>query len=359
MSTPNSSYQYDLDRYRAVSRRDRNADPCFVYAVTTTGVYCRPSCGARRPRPENTRYFVTAAEAEQAGFRACKRCRPDQAESTQAERVAAARQLLETHEAPMPLGELASRLGTSKYHLHRQFKRATGMTPRKYAATLRLARARRGLLEGASVTEALFAAGYGSSGRFYSESTALGMPAGSLARGGRGETIRSLVVRSSLGHVLVAATLRGICWVSLGQDAAALEAELHRHFGQARFAPPNRELRGYCRRILGWVERGEVATDLPLDLVGTRFQLRVWEELRRLPAGRTTSYGELAKQLECPGAARAVGTAAGKNPVALLVPCHRLLRNDGTVGGYRWGVERKRALLEREATAKTKNRQSS
>ena len=193
VATPNSSYQRDLDRYRAVSRRDPNADACFVYAVTTTGVFCRPSCGARLPRPENTRYFVNAAEAAQAGFRASKRCRPEQAISAQAERVAAARKLLETDGSPLALGELASRLGTSKYHLHRQFKRATGMTPRKYAAALRLARARRGLLDGTPVTEALYAAGYGSSGRFYSESAALGMPAGSLARGARGETIRTLV----------------------------------------------------------------------------------------------------------------------------------------------------------------------
>jgi AraC family transcriptional regulator of adaptative response/methylated-DNA-[protein]-cysteine methyltransferase len=265
--------------------------------------------------------------------------------------------LLEADGGALKLDDLAGRLGTSKYHLHRQFKQATGMTPRQYAAALRLARARRDLLEGAQVTEALYAAGYGSSGRFYAESGALGMRAGALTRAGRGETLRMLVQASSLGHVLVATTARGICWVALGKDPAALDAELRRHFSQARFAPPNRELRGYCRRILGWIERGEVAADLPLDLVGTRFQLKVWEELRRLPAGATTSYGELAKQLDCPGAARAVGTAAGKNPVALLVPCHRLLRNDGAMGGYRWGLERKRALLEREAAASRRARE--
>lgn len=356
MPTTNPSYQHDQDRYRAVRRRDSNADAWFVYAVTTTGVYCRPSCGARLPRPENTRYFVDAAAASQAGFRPCKRCRPDQARTPQAERIAAARKLIEADGATVTLDELASRLGTSKYHLQRQFKQATGMTPRQYAAALRLARARRGLLDGAPVTEAMYAAGYGSSGRFYAQSGALGMRAGSLARAGSGETVRTLIRTSSLGRVLVAATTRGICWVALGKDAAALEAELRRHFSRAHFAPPNRELREYSERILGWIERGEVAADLPLDLVGTRFQLRVWEELRRLPVGATTSYGELAKQLECPGAARAVGTAAGKNPVALLVPCHRLLRNDGALGGYRWGLELKRVLLEREAAASRRTR---
>lgn len=355
MPTKNSSYQRDADRYRAMRQRDPNADAWFVYAVTTTGVYCRPSCGARLPRPENTRYFVNAVEAASAGFRACKRCRPERATTPQTDRIAAARQLIETDATSVTLDELANRLGTSKYHLHRQFKQATGMTPRQYAAALRLERARRGLLDGAPVTAALYAAGYGSSGRFYAESGALGMSAGSLARAGRGETIRALVRTSSLGHVLVAATARGICWVALGEDAAALEAELHQRFSQANFALPNRELRGYCRQILGWIERGEVAADLPLDLVGTRFQLRVWEELRRLPAGSTTSYGELAKQLAHPGAARAVGTAAGKNPVALLVPCHRMLRNDGALGGYRWGLERKQALLEREAAATSRS----
>ncbi len=356
MPTTNSSYQRDLDRYSAVRRRDPNADAWFVYAVTTTGVYCRPSCGARLPRPENTRYFADAAAATRAGFRACKRCHPERATTIRAERVAATRRLLEADATAIKLDELSNRLGTSKYHLHRQFKQATGMTPRQYAAALRLGRARQGLLEGAPVTEALYAAGYGSSGRFYAESGALGMRAGSIARAGRGETLRTLVQTSSLGHVLVAASPRGICWVALGEDAAELEAELRRHFKEARFEPPNRELRGYCRRILGWIERGEVAADLPLDLVGTRFQLRVWEELRRLPAGETMSYGALADQLEVPGAARAVGTAAGKNPVALLVPCHRLLRNDGAMGGYRWGLERKRALLEREAAASCRAR---
>jgi len=347
--TTDASYQRDQDRYRAVRRRDPNADACFVYAVTTTGVYCRPSCGARLPRPENTRYFANALEATRAGFRACKRCRPEQAAKPSATRVLAARRLIEADAAPVPLDELAQRLGTSKYHLQRQFKQETGMTPQQYGAALRLERARKGLLEGASVTEAMYAAGYGSSGRFYAESAALGMPAAALARGARGETIRMLVGASSLGQVLVAATARGVCWVALGNDAAKLEAELWQHFTEARPAPPNRALRAHVRRILGWIERGEVADDLPLDLVGTRFQLRVWEELRRLPPGKTASYGELARKLEHPGAARAVGTAAGKNPVALLVPCHRLLRNDGAMGGYRWGVERKRTLLEREA----------
>lgn len=357
--TTSSIYQRDLARYRALSRRDPNADAWFVYAVTTTGVYCRPSCGARLPRPENTRYFANAAEAAKAGFRPCKRCRPEQPNTLQAERVRTARKLIEADATPVALSDLASRLGTSKYHLHRQFKKATGMTPRQYAAALRLERARRGLFEGEPVTEALYAAGYGSSGRFYAESGALGMPASSLARKGRGETIRSLVHTSSLGQVLIAATARGVCWVAFGESSQELEAELRGYFSEAQFAPSNRELKGYCRRVLSWIERGEIAADIPLHLVGTRFQLKVWEELQRLPPGRTTSYGELAKQLERPGAARAVGTAAGKNPVALLVPCHRLLRNDGGLGGYRWGVDRKQVLLEREAGTVDRKRRGS
>jgi len=354
--TTSPSFQRDPDRYRAVARRDASADAWFVYAVTTTGIYCRPSCGARRPRPENTRYFANAGEAARAGFRPCKRCRPEQAIKPQAARVAAARRLIEEDAAPLALDELARRLGTSKYHLHRQFKQETGMTPRQYRTALRLTRTRQGILDGASVTEAMYAAGYSSSGRFYAESGALGMTASALARQAHGETIRALLLASSLGQVLVAATARGICWVALGKDASELETELCRHFSQAHFAPPNRELRSFGQRILGWIERGDVAADLPLDLVGTRFQLRVWEELRRLAPGETTSYGDLAHKLERPGAARAVGTAAGKNPVALLVPCHRLLRNDGALGGYRWGLERKRTLLEREATARDRTR---
>ena len=351
-----SSYPRDTDRYRALRARDPQADLCFVYAVTTTGIYCRPSCGARLPRPENTRYFADAEAAEAEGFRACKRCHPRAATPPIALRIVAARQLLEREDEPLALTDLAKTLGTSKYHLHRQFKRETGMTPGQYRAAVRLQRARRGLLGGASVTEALYAAGYASSGRFYAESQALGMPARSVARAAAGETIRSVALPSSLGQVFVAATARGVCWVALGDDAAALEAEFRGHFRNACFEPANRALLGFARSILGFIDRGDVAEDLPLDLMGTRFQLKVWEELRRLRPGDTTSYGKLARKLAAPGAVRAVGTACGQNPLAVIVPCHRVLRQDGALGGYRWGLDRKRELLEREAVRRKKKR---
>lgn len=352
---PNQTGPYPSDRarFRALSSRDARADAHFVYAVVTTGVYCRPSCGARLPRPEHVRYFEASAQAEQAGYRACKRCRPGAASQADREQqlVARARRLLEQAETRLPLAELALQLGTSKFHLHRLFKRHTGFTPRQYAAAHRLSKARRQLVRGQEVTRAIHEAGYSSPSRFYADSGALGMPASKLRARGAGQALRFAHATSKLGNVLVATTQRGVCWVALGSDRSALERELIEHFARASSVAADRRVRALARQVASWIDAGQ-GPELPLDLLGTSFQLRVWKALRDTPPGSTLSYGELAEKLGMPGAARAVGKACGDNTVAVLVPCHRVLRKDGSLGGYRWGLERKRALLEREAAAR-------
>lgn len=323
-----------------------------MYAVTTTGVYCKPSCGARAPLEKNVVYFSDGAAAQGAGFRPCKRCRPDTPEERRDRMVLAARRLLDRAERAPTLEQLAGELGVSKYHLQRLFKGSTGMTPLEYAKALRLSRAREHLLRGTPVTEAMYAAGYSGSARFHADSQALGLPPSSLRRAGRGETLHYAVKACRLGRVLVATSARGVCWVAMGDDSAALYRELSSHFHQATLLDDDESAQRFAQRIARWIDTGEVADDIPLDLMGTRFQIKVWQELCRTRRGETTNYGELAERLGQPGAARAVGTACGQNPVAVLVPCHRVLRKDGQLGGYRWGLARKRALLEREGRGK-------
>lgn len=343
------AYQSEAERYRAVKTSDPQADRSFVYAVITTGVYCRPSCAARPPLRRNVVYFTTAAQAEAAGYRPCKRCKPESPKThPQSELVARARQLLEQGGPSSRLDALAQSLGLSASHLHRVFKQATGMTPRQYVAALRLSKARDRLEQGASVTEAIYDAGYSSSSRFYSDSPALGLAPSDVRRFGEGRTIRFTVTTSSLGYVSCAASERGLCWVALGDDSTELERELRRRFAKANVVQDDAAVRALAQMVVAWIEQQPASNSLPLDLLGTRFQLRVWQALREIAPGQTITYGELARQLGVPGASRAVGTACGQNPVAIVVPCHRVIRQNGELGGYRWGVERKRELLRRE-----------
>lgn len=338
-------------RWDAVVARDAAADGRFVYAVTTTGVYCRPSCPSRQAKRANTRFFDGPEAAEAAGFRPCLRCHPRAASLAEANAalVAAACRLLETAEEPPTLEALAARIGLSPAHFHRLFKRATGLTPRAYAAARRAGRLRDELAGGGSVTSALYAAGYGSAGRLYAESDAiLGMTPGAYRDGGRDVVIRYAVGASSLGPVLVAMSDRGVCAILMGEEAEAPAAALARRFPKARIAAGDADFAALVGRVVALVEDPAGGFDLPLDLRGTAFQRRVWQALREIPAGATASYAEIAARIGAPGSARAVAGACAANPVAIAVPCHRVLRGDGALSGYRWGVERKRALLARE-----------
>jgi AraC family transcriptional regulator of adaptative response/methylated-DNA-[protein]-cysteine methyltransferase len=343
----------DAARLAAVRRRDRAADGHFVYAVLTTGVYCRPSCAARPARTENIVFFPSCAAAERAGYRACRRCRPqgrDQA-ARRAELVARACRMIEAAEEAPSLDALAVAAGLSRFHFHRLFREVTGVTPRDYAAACRAVRLRRTLGEAPSVTEALHGAGYGSNGRFYEAAPAiLGMRPREWRDGGRGAEIRFALGQSSLGAVLVAATDRGVCAIELGDDPQALLDAFQDRFPKARLVGGDAAFEALVARAVGLVEapRRE-APDLPLDLRGTAFQQRVWKALREIPPGRTASYAEIAARIGRHGAARAVARACAANRVAVAIPCHRVVRIGGALSGYRWGVARKRALLEREA----------
>jgi AraC family transcriptional regulator of adaptative response/methylated-DNA-[protein]-cysteine methyltransferase len=350
-------FEDDRARLAAVRRRDARADGQFYYAVLTTGVYCRPSCAARPARAENVRFYATRDGAERAGFRACKRCKPEQESATEdRDRILAlVRERLDKSEAPVSLAELAETAQWSPYHLHRVFKKHVGMTPREYAAAVRLSRASTELRDGASVTQAIYEAGYSSSSRFYEAgSGALGVSPRALRRGGAGVEVRSAVRRCSLGKVLIAATSRGVCLISFGDSERELSEALRERFPHAELQQSNADLEQLADQVVRMIDRSELAPDLPLDLIGTAFQQRVWRALREIPAGETRSYTEIAKQVGAPGAVRAVGSACGKNPVAVVVPCHRVIREDGDLGGYRWGLERKRALLARERKLKKK-----
>jgi AraC family transcriptional regulator of adaptative response/methylated-DNA-[protein]-cysteine methyltransferase len=335
-------------RWRAVERRDRAADGRFVFAVTTTGVYCRPSCPARRPRPENVRFFDDNATARAAGFRACKRCLPDQVLLIDAA-LAKARELLDAAAGDsLPLARLAEATGMSTFHLQREFKRRLGVSPKQYSMALRAERLKREI-RGRSVLDAGFEAGYGSSSRLYADTTRrLGMTPGRFKDGGRGVEIRYAVGTTPVGAVLVAATGQGLCAVRLGASAAALRTALRTDFPNAELVADGRSLRPFLDAARSRVARVS-ELDVATDLQGTAFQAQVWEELRRIPSGETRSYAEIARAIGRPRAVRAVARACATNPVALFVPCHRVVGSDGSLTGYRWGVRRKKALLEIEA----------
>jgi AraC family transcriptional regulator, regulatory protein of adaptative response / methylated-DNA-[protein]-cysteine methyltransferase len=344
----------DDERWAAVVGRDRRADGSFYYSVETTGVYCRPSCPSRMARRENVRFHASCADAERAGFRACKRCRPDQPglAAERADAVARACGIIETAEEMPSLEALASAVGMSRYHFHRVFKAVTGVTPRAYAAGRRATRVRKALARGGSVTEAIYGAGFNSSGRFYASSTAvLGMQPRAFRAGGEGEVIRFSVGECSLGSILVAATDRGVCAISMGDDPDALVRDLEDRFPSAELRPGDDAFGELVAVVVGFVEAPAVGLDLPLDVRGTAFQQRVWQALREIPPGSTTSYAEIASRIGAPSALRAVAQACAANPLAVAIPCHRVVRRDGELSGYRWGVERKRALIEREAAS--------
>jgi AraC family transcriptional regulator of adaptative response/methylated-DNA-[protein]-cysteine methyltransferase len=340
-------------RWQAVVGREAAFDGAFVYGVKTTEVYCRPSCPSRRPRRENVSFHSTCAEAEKAGFRPCRRCRPNGASPAAAHAALIAKacqEIAQAEEAPS-LAHLARAVGISPYHFHRLFKAATGLTPKAYAAAQRATRLRERLAEGAaSVTEAIYAAGFNSSGRFYAKAgEILGMTAGAFRRGGEAMTIRFAVGECSLGAILVAATEKGVCAILLGDDAEKLTRELQDRFPKAELIGGNRAFERLVAKAVGLVEAPALGSDLPLDVRGTAFQQRVWQALRAIPAGATASYTEIARRIGAPKAVRAVAGACAANPIAVAIPCHRVVRNDGALSGYRWGVARKRALLEREA----------
>lgn len=354
-ATSKASGGDDEARWQAVVARTRAADDLFVFAVATTGIYCRPSCPARRPHRQNVAFYDNASEARAAGYRACLRCHPDQTTGTDAESraraaVIAACRMIEHAEQVPPLAELARVSGLSASHLHRTFKATLGLTPKEYAAGIRAERLRAAMPEASSITDALHAAGFGASSRFYAAAgDILGMAPSTHRKGGKGETIAFVLATSSLGLVLIAQTARGLCAVLLGVDGETLRAELAARFPKADIRHGDADLRRQAAAVVALIEAPErEAPELPLDLEGTVFQLRVWQALRCIPAGQTASYGALARQIGAPSATRAVARACGANPLAVLVPCHRVVGADGALTGYRWGVERKRVLLERE-----------
>lgn len=341
-------------RWAAVRTRDARADGTFFYSVKTTGVYCRPSCGARPARAENVAFHATAADAERAGFRPCKRCRPNQpslAEQHAAMVTAACRRIEQADAAPT-LEQLAAPAGLSPFHFHRVFKSVTGVTPKQYATAQRSRRVRNKLGRSASVTSAIFDAGYNASSRFYATADqVLGMTPSSYRAGGADSEIRFAIGECSLGAILVAQSERGVCAILLGDDPDALARDLQDRFPKATLVGGDHGYEQLVAQVVGFIEAPAIGLDLPLDVRGTAFQQRVWRALRDIPAGSRVSYSEIARRIGSPSAVRAVAGACAANMLAVAIPCHRVVRNDGGLSGYRWGVQRKRALLAREAQA--------
>ncbi len=346
----------DQERWSAFVERDAARDGAFVVAVRTTGIYCRPSCPSRRPKRENVLFFDRPEAAEAAGFRPCKRCRPQQADDAPARLLTIERICRRIEDAlatadprPPTLRELAAEFTMSSHRLLRVFRRETGVTPREYADAHRLRRVKAGLKSGGGVAGALYGAGYGSSSRLYERAAEhLGMTPASYARGGRGASIGYTLAACSLGRLLVAATGQGVCMVSLGDDDGELVRALEAEFPLARIARDGTVLEQWVEALLAALEGGTPHPGLPLDVRGTAFQWQVWRELMAIPAGETRTYGDIARRLGRPGAARAVGRACATNPVSIAIPCHRAVGGDGALHGYRWGLARKETLLQRE-----------
>ena len=340
-------------KWQAVVHKDPAADGAFYYSVKTTGVYCRPSCATTRPAlRKNVAFHDSPEEAEKAGFRPCKRCAPKGPTLAEehAAAVAKACRAIETAEEPPALDVLAKAAGMSTYHFHRVFKAITGLTPKAYAVAHRARRVREELAKGGTVTEAIYESGFNSNGRFYAKSAeTLGMTPTRFRKGGTGTTIRFAVAEGSLGSVLVAASDQGVCAISLGDDPDALVRELQDRFPKADLIGGDEEFERTVAQVIGFIEAPKTGLDLPLDVRGTAFQQKVWQALREIPAGSTVSYAGVAERIGAPKAVRAVAQACAANSLAVAIPCHRVLRNDGSLSGYRWGVQRKSALLEREA----------
>lgn len=349
-----TAFDTEADRWSALRARDAAADGAFFYSVRTTGVYCRPSCAARPARPENVAFHATSAEAQAAGFRPCKRCKPDQPSLAErnAAAVALACRAIEAAEEATSLEALAAEAGMSPFHFHRVFKAVTGLTPKAYADARRAERVRQALGETGTVTEAIYDAGFGSGSRFYEKSAqVLGMTPTRFRAGGDKAVIRFAIGQCSLGAILVAATEAGVCAILLGDDPQELIQDLQDRFDRAELVGGDAEFEALVARVVGFVEQPRLGLDLPLDVRGTAFQQRVWQALRDIPAGETASYADVALAIGNPAAVRAVAQACAANALAVAIPCHRVVRTDGALSGYRWGVERKRALLDREAAA--------
>jgi len=335
-------------QWQQVMARDARQDGRFVFAVRTTGVYCRPSCPSRRPRRDSVEFFADPTQAERAGYRACLRCKPTEI-SSQALMVTRTRRLLDEAEGVLTLAELSKRVGVSPFHLQRLFKRATGLSPREYQSARRMQQVKHGLRKGDDVTTALYDAGFGSPSRLYEQTDPqLGMTPGTYRRGGHGVTVSYAIAPSPLGRILVAATPRGLCAVRFGDSAADLERELRAEFHAATLVRDELAMRAFIEPLLASLRGERVTIDVPIDVRATAFQKRVWDALRRIPAGETRSYSDVAKEIGEPKAVRAVARACAGNPVAVAVPCHRVVRSDGELAGYRWGIARKRKLLEQE-----------
>ena len=338
-------------RWQALVRKDERADGLFWYSVKTTGVYCRPSCPARLPNRENVAFHESPQNAEKAGFRACKRCGPKGpglADQRAKAVTTACRMIKEADEFPS-LNQLAAAVKISPGYFHRLFKTATGLTPKDYANAHRADRIKRALPKRETVTEAIYDAGFNSNGRFYAGSSKmLGMKPKEYREGGTGNTIRFAIAECSLGSILVASSEKGVCAILMGNDPEALARDLQDQFPKANLIGGDDRYEKLVAKVVGFIEAPRIGLDLPLDIRGTAFQQRVWKELQRIPAGNTVSYSEVANRIGLPSSARAVAQACGANALAVAIPCHRVVRNNGDISGYRWGVDRKRALLARE-----------
>jgi AraC family transcriptional regulator of adaptative response/methylated-DNA-[protein]-cysteine methyltransferase len=342
----------DDPRWARIVARDKMADGQFWYSVSTTGVYCRPSCPSRTANPSNVTLHDSLESARATGFRPCKRCNPEgrSLESENAALVAKACRIIEESEEEPSLDELAREVHRSASYFHRVFKAVTGLTPKAYAAAHRARKVREGLEAGNSVTEAIYGAGFNSSGRFYEKSTGmLGMTPTQYRAGGLNEDIKFAVGQTSLGAILVASSAKGVAAILLGDDPDKLVRNLQDRFPRARLVGADRAYEALIARVVGFVENPGLGLDLPLDVRGTAFQRRVWQALQEIPVGERVSYSEIARRIGLPGSARAVAGACASNHLAVAIPCHRVVRNDGSLSGYAWGVERKQALLEREA----------
>lgn len=343
----------DDPRWARVIARDKTADGRFWYSVSTTGVYCRPSCPSRTANPENVQLHDSLQSAKATGFRPCRRCNPEgpSLDTENAALVARACRLIEKSEEEPALEAIAKAVGLSPGYFHRVFKAATGLTPKSYASAYRAKKVREGLAAGTSVTEAIYDAGFNSSGRFYEKSTSmLGMTPTQYRAGGLNEEITFAVGQSSLGAILVASSKKGVAAILLGDDPDELVRDLQDRFPKARLIGADRDYEAMAARVIGFVEAPELGLELPLDVRGTAFQQRVWQALRQIHVGATVSYAEIALRIGLPKAVRAVAGACAANNLAVAIPCHRVVRNDGSLSGYAWGVERKRTLLDREAS---------
>ena len=350
-----TNHSSDAQRWQAVLHRDRRADGDFCYAVKTTGIYCRPGCSSRLPKRHHVVFFDHWRAAEREGYRACRKCQPRMATGTPQPPAAVVKacQLIDAADEPPKLNDLAQAVGLSPFYLHRMFKATLGVTPRAYAAGQRTRRLADHLAQGRSVTRAIYAAGFNSTGRCYSQAGAeLGMTPARFRNGAAGLRIRYAIGRSYLGCVLVAATDRGICMIALGDSPKALEHALTVRFARAELVRGDAAFSEWVTHVLALIESPGQALGLPLDIQGTAFQRRVWQALRDIPCGQTATYAEIARRVGCPAGARAVAGACASNPVAVAIPCHRVIRNDGQLSGYRWGPKRKRALLDREAKSR-------